>query len=380
MNRKQRRAQAKPKVRQPTDPAALYEAGIQAYQRNELAKAADLIGQAIAGSSPVADLHYNLAIVLKAMGQLEQAAAQYERAIALKPGHVNAHNNLGNVWKALGHSDRAQSCFARALELHPGNADTHYSLGLLARDLGATEEAARHLRRCLDCDPDDGRGARILLAHLGAADAPERTPSAQLQSLYQARARIWDQEQSYFAPALVAEAFRRHAPSGAQRILDMGCGTGLVGDRLGPPAGSMDGVDLSAAMLEKARAKGLYGRLFQADIASFLADQEDRYDAILAAAVLIHFGNLRPLMEAAARSLRAQGLFVFTLFPGVAGQDYAVAASGPLAQSGCFRHDAAYVERLAAETGFSLLELTTVIHEHDQDDRPVPGLLVALRR
>ena len=53
--------------------------------------------------------------------------------------------------------------------------------------------------------------------------------------------------------------------------------------------------------------------------------------AILAAAVLIHFGNLRPLVEAAARSLRAQGLFVFTLFPGEAGHDYAVAASGPLA-------------------------------------------------
>src|SRR5207253_1082890 len=102
--------------------------------------------------------------------------------------------NLGNVWKALGQADKARASFAQALHHHPGNADTHYSLGILACDLGARDEAERHLRRCLECDPDDARGARILLAHLGAGEAPGQTPAAQLLSLYEARARIWDQE------------------------------------------------------------------------------------------------------------------------------------------------------------------------------------------
>src|SRR3954471_12545288 len=68
MNRKQRRAQGQVKSRKPAapDPAVLYEAGLTAYRAGELARAADLIGQAIAASGPLPELHYNLAIVLKA--------------------------------------------------------------------------------------------------------------------------------------------------------------------------------------------------------------------------------------------------------------------------------------------------------------------------
>jgi predicted TPR repeat methyltransferase len=386
MNRKQRRAQGQgpKKPRQRVDPAALYDAGIQAYRVGELAKAADLIGQAIASSGPLPELHYNLAIVLKAMGRLPEAAVQYEQAIALKPDHVNAHNNLGNVWKALGHTDKARASFAQALHHHPSNADTHYSLGILACDLGELSEAERHLRRCLECDPNDARGARILLAHLGAATAPERTPAAHLLSLYETRSRSWDQERTYFAPALVAEAFRRHAssapPENRLDVLDIGCGTGLVGALVRGEAGQLDGVDLSPAMLEKARAKGIYDGLFEADLAPFMASRQGRYDAVLAAAALIHFGDLMPLFQSATGCQRGQGLFVFTLFSAAAGIDHAVAATTRLAQSGCFRHSAAYVERLASDTGFSVLELESVIHEHDQDGKPVAGLLAVLAR
>src|SRR3954471_23732495 len=130
MNRKQRRAQGQAgdqkqqKSAHPAaaDPAASHEAGIEAFRAGRLAAAADLIGQAIAASSPFPELHYNLAIVFKAMGQPLDAAASYERAIALKPDHVNAHNNLGNIWKALGQPDKARASFDRALRHNPDNA------------------------------------------------------------------------------------------------------------------------------------------------------------------------------------------------------------------------------------------------------------------
>jgi hypothetical protein len=38
------------------------------------------------------------------------------------------------------------------------------------------------------------------------------------------------------------------------------------------------------------------------------------------------------------------------------------------------------VERLAVENGLSVQMLKQVVHEHDQDDNPIPGLLVVLRR
>ena len=102
----------------------------------------------------------------------------------------------------------------------------------------------------------------MLLASLGAGAAPEQTPPAHLLSLYDVRSHFWDGE-VYFGAALVAGGLRRHAELGGLDILDIGCGTGLVGAQVRDLAGRLDGVDLSPAMLEKAKIKGVYDGLFQ---------------------------------------------------------------------------------------------------------------------
>ena len=387
MNRKQRRAMGKspsPPPRQAAataDPAQSHAQAIEAFQAGRADFAAELLAQAIAAGGATPDLHYNRGIVLKALNRLPEAAASYERAVALKPDYADAHNNLGNVWKELGEKDKARASFERALQARPGNADTHYNLGILCSQAGEQEAALRHFRECLAHDPDDSRGVALLLAQLGEGDLPEGSPAAQMQKIYDVRARFWDGESRYFGHVLVADALRDHAGAADLDIVDLGCGTGLVGERVRPLARRLEGVDLSAAMLAKARAKNIYDRLEQTDLLSYLSAQSDSSDALLAAATLIHFGNLLPLFRAAALCLRPQGLFIFTLFPHEANDgDFAVAASDRLAQSGCFRHGMGYVDRLAGETGFSVVELKKVLHEHDQDGRPVPGLLAVLRR
>jgi predicted TPR repeat methyltransferase len=388
MNRKQRRAGEK--VRQPsppagrgdaTDPIALHAAGVQAFRAGHLKPAADLIAQAIAANAQMPEFHYNLAIVLRAQGKLPEAATSYERAIRLRPDYTDAHNNLGNVWKMLGERDKARACFAQALHHKPGNADTHYNLGVLCSDESDRDQAALHFRRCLELDPGDSRGAGMLLAHLGFAQVPDRTPEAQLLNLYEVRSRFWDRESTYFAHALVAEGLQQHAAQDSLDILDIGCGTGLAGALVRPLAGKLVGVDLSPAMLEKARAKEIYDRLDQADLVSFMSENQGSYDAVLGAAALIHFGNLQGVFQAAALCLRDKGLFVFTLFSNETSEvDFAVAASDKLAQSGCYTHSAGYVERLAPECGFSVQILKKAVHEHDQNGDPVAGLVVVLRR
>jgi predicted TPR repeat methyltransferase len=388
MNRKQRRA--KQKDRQPSspagtvdarDPIALHSAGIEAYRAGRLDMAAELIAKAIGANGHLPEFHYNLAIVLRAQGKLKEAAASYERAILLKPDYADAHNNLGNVWKTLGKRDEALACFERALLWRPGNADTHYNLGILCSDSGDRDEAARHFQRCLDLDSDDSLGAGMLLAHLGLAIVPERTPQAQLLNIYDVRSRFWDRESTYFGHALVAEGLRKHAGAADLDILDIGCGTGLVGAQVRSLAGRLDGIDITPAMLEKARDKKIYDRLDQADLVAFMSEHRGGYDAILGAATLIHFGNLQAVFQAAAMCLRDQGLFVFTLFSHEDDRaDFAVASNDKLARSGCYTHGADYVERLALECGFSLKALKKAVHEHDQNGNPIPGLLVVLRR
>jgi predicted TPR repeat methyltransferase len=387
MNRKQRRANQRggpPSSPAGDDPIDLHSAGIEAFRTGRLDLAAGLIAQAIAANGQMPDFHYNLAIVLKAQGKLEEAVASYQRAIALKPDYADAHNNLGNIWKNLGQRDKALASFECALRVRPGNADTLYNLGILCSEAGDREAAARHFHTCLEHDPDDAHGARMLLARLGLAEAPGQTSPAQLQKIYDVRSQFWDGERSYFAPGLVAAALRQHAVCDKPDVLDIGCGTGLVGALVRPlihsGAGRLDGIDISPAMLEKAKAKGVYDRLDQTDLVPFLSTHRTGYDVLLAAAALIHFGDLKPVLQAAAQALRGNGLFIFTLFLHEQDGDFAVAASDRLAQSGCYSHSAGYVERLAAESGFSVRSLEKVVHEHDQDGNPVPGLLAALQR
>ena len=65
----------------------------------------------------------------------------------------------------------------------------------------------------------------------------------------------------------IAELLAEHLPGRDGPVLDLGCGTGAVGVRLTELGfTTIDGVDLSAEMVELAAAKGVYRRLTVLDL------------------------------------------------------------------------------------------------------------------
>jgi predicted TPR repeat methyltransferase len=138
-------------------------------------------------------------------------------------------------------------------------------------------------------------------------------------------------------------------------------------------------------MLEKARQKNIYDQIYLGDLVSFMESHPNMYDAITCAATLIHFGDLLPVFDAAAVSLRDDGLFVFTLFLNnneSNDNEVVVAQEGNLAGSGCFAHGSNHVRRLAESAGFMIDVLESEIHEYHGPQKTIPimGLIVALRR
>ncbi|MEO5374680.1 MAG: tetratricopeptide repeat protein [Alphaproteobacteria bacterium] len=344
--------------------------------------------RAIAADPANAFHHSNMGIALKDLKRLDEAVTSFQKALAVRPDFAEAHSNLGATLQDLGRLEDAVAGYRRAIALRPDFAEAQYGLGIALLDQGETAAAAVHLRRYLDLDPQDRQGAKLSLAAVGDGPMPARASEAHLGTIYARRSRTWDEgatgERSYRAADLVAEAVLAlgHPPGQVPDSLDMldaGCGTGLVGALLRGRARRLDGIDISPAMLERARAKGLYDRLHQGDLVAFLAGEIRSYDVIACAATLIHFGDLLPAFAAAAGALREDGLFAFTLFPNAEDTAVAVATDPRLARGGCYAHGRDYVRRLAETTGFVVERMDDVVHEYDED-QPIGGIIVVLRR
>ena len=86
----------------------------------------------------------------------------------------------------------------------------------------------------------------------------------------------------YVAPALACEALERYLEGRDGSILDVGCGTGIVGDILHRHGYRIiDGLDYSKDMLSKASEKGVYRKLLQADLTKAVDIPTHSYDAII---------------------------------------------------------------------------------------------------
>jgi predicted TPR repeat methyltransferase len=163
-------------------------------------------------------------------------------------------------------------------------------------------------------------------------------------------------------------------------VLDLGCGTGLVGKQLAPYCRRLTGVDLAPNMIERARARNIYTDLQCADLTAALALEEMKnsvFDGITAADVFIYVGKLDSVIPAIRKVLRPGGWFAFSA-------EAAESAEGPacaeyrLGVMGRYAHSAAYLQRLAAANEFDveLLRATRIRFEHR---RPVAGWLTVWR-
>lgn len=123
----------------------------------------------------------------------------------------------------------------------------------------------------------------------------------------------------YRYPRAVAEHFANQVPSSpGERIVDVGCGTGIVGARLATlrPNCRIDGVDISPEMLAHAKKKHrqdsspVYHALYEADLTRPVPAIRHEYDALLSAGTFTH-GHLGPEVIALLLPLvRLDGWFV----------------------------------------------------------------------
>ncbi len=345
---------------------------LQALGRHDAAL--DDFGAAISARPNYAEAVYGAAVSLLAQGEAEPALQGFEKALQLRPAYAEAWCGRAGVLLRAGQLAVAEESYRNALTARPGYARAQLGLANTLRALGRRDEAVAAYRQAR-ADGADADMVAYLLATLGAGAAPQASPSGYVAALFDQYAPRFDEHLvdvlRYRTPALLADLLQRHvAAAGDRDVLDLGCGTGLCGPLLRPYARRLEGVDLSAAMLERARGQAVYDALAQADIAAFLRDGGRQWDLLAAADVLVYLGELDALFAAARTALRGGGLFVFSV-------EALNEGTFALQPSGRYAHSRPYLEALAAQHGFTVREVAACTLRQDSGS-DVAGLLVAL--
>ena len=122
---------------------------------------------------------------------------------------------------------------------------------------------------------------------------------------------------NYTGPKETVSVFKKYALNKEIKILDAGCGTGLVGIELkNHNYLNIDGVDLSKKLLDLV-PKGYYNKLLQADLNKSINSEDNFYDAIMCVGTFT-FGHVKPnALDEFVRITKNNGFICFTINEGI---------------------------------------------------------------
>jgi SAM-dependent methyltransferase len=109
-----------------------------------------------------------------------------------------------------------------------------------------------------------------------------------------------------FVADLAGGVFALLAPRPGERILDVGCGDGVLTAKIAASGAQVVGVDASASMIEAAQALGLDARVANAEALPF----ESEFEAVFSNAALHWVRNQDAMLAGVYRALKPGGRFV----------------------------------------------------------------------
>ena len=361
----------------------------------------------VAPQHPARSLHR--AMALRRLGRNEEALPLYAQFVRAFPQMQEAWRGLADVQAALGETQAALRSRQQARALAPNDADVAFEHATALLQAGNALDAARELERILQTRENDtqawvwlGRAhlklddvaaartaferARALdpddsmIAHFHAAATgtlPAAVESDYIRILFDDFADRFEHTLvdllSYDTPARLADFLQRQGADVGERVLDLGCGTGLMAVHLARPGRVIDGVDLSPRMLERARSKGLYRHLHTAELIGFLRDAREDWNLIVATDVYIYLPDAAASFPLALAHLAPGGCLAFSIETSV-GDDTEL-----LPQTGRYRQAPARITRELVDAGFVDIAQEPVVLRLESG-KPVAGALFVAKR
>lgn len=361
--------------------------GFLLQQTGRFQEAIEQLASAIALDGGHAEWHFNLGVAHLKQEQAAPAIAAFNRAIGIDPDKYFYWTNLGAAFELDQEWERAEHCYKTAVNIDPDCPDAYFLLAALylklerfdearqcnyrgivaspagehskivlgqaCHESGRTDEAIALMERWLADEPDNPEAKHLLAAYRGR-QIPEHCSNQYVERTFDAFASSFENvlgRLKYCGPQLVQEYLAAlDLPDASLSVLDLGCGTGMVGEKLKCYAHNLVGVDLSQAMIARAEAKQLYQQLHKSGIVEYLQTAEEKYDLISCMDTLIYLGRLDEFFDLICQRLNTGGRFIFSTEKlGGAGND-----AYHLNISGRYSHHPDYVARVLDDAGLQI--------------------------
>lgn len=351
------------------------------------------------------------ASLLSRQNRFEEALAQATRAVSLAPDDLEVLTQVIDIAHRAQHTELALQWLARAAAIAPQNVTFRHLIATDLRYVGRYDESIAVYDGLLKALPDDrkallgraqaayGKGDRAralqdcdlllgmdpgneeykFLHALASGTTPPTQPVAVFKDVFDAAAPLFDQHLvrglRYQLPKQVAELITNRYPGLKLNLLDLGCGTGLLGVCLGRIDGALIGVDISEKMIEQAIRHNVYDRFHQVNLLDALTETPDAlYDVITALDVFIYSGDLTLAIPNSHRILVPGGHLIFSCETALEEE-----ADLVLRPSMRYAHKRSHVESLCKAAGFAdvSIEATDLRMENNE---PVAAFIVVARK
>jgi predicted TPR repeat methyltransferase len=357
-----------------------YSLGVICLQSGQLEEAQQLIGNALRLNPNFAGGWCTLGLALLMQKRPEEALTNFDRALSLQPDFPEALSSRGTAFLELNRPGDAIADFDRVIALLPDHAISWNNRGNALAQMKRLEEAILSYDRALKLVPYLPQALENRENALFELKRMTRCPPGYMRNLFDGFAPQYDQAMlqglGYRAHLHLRTLADRVLPPEAARlrILDLGSGTGLVGDAFKDLArgGRLDGIDLAPKMIEAARSRGTYDELILGDLESVLHVPGPAYQLMLAADTMIYLGDLKPTFTGVSKRLETGGLYIFAV-------ETKEGEGWEQTPANRFRHSESYVRAIAAEAGLEVVDMMPCVLRYESN-APVAGMTVALRK
>ncbi len=316
--------------------------------------------------------HYNLGAIYSKTGELNLAIKNYKKATALNPKNTSSYNSLGEVYYSIGNLNESIINYKKAIGLQPTFWQAYYNLGIALNDQGKLEEAIEAFNKAISIKPDYATAKHMLSALTGNTN--ETAPREYVENLFDNYAKKFENslldKLEYKIPKLIRDIIIKiNNNETLGSLLDLGCGTGLLGPEIKNHCSKLEGIDLSNEMLTIAKQKNVYDKLSQFDIVEYLCSMPLGFDYYIALDVFIYVGELTEIFRLIKSRNKKPGHLVFST-------EHTEKDGYHLLRTLRYSHSKSYIENLCKKFDYNISHFSTNDLRKEKGDFLTGGIYV----